>query len=356
MPTPPYNSGVTAIDPFLETTVAQRYEVRAFAHEEAMGRVYTARDTEAQRLVHLKVLGPQVASDARAFRRFGREITASFMVSHPNTVEVLDFGDDAGQLYLVMEYLKAHPLSDELVRGPLEPLRVAALAAQVAAAIGAAHQEAILHRNLCADNVLFLDNAVDGVAIKVRDFGMAKLEGADATEGGLTTANTRLGVAAYTAPEYISTGEFHVKGDLYALGAILWHALVGRPPYEGNIEQVLQAAMAGPPPAPSTLRDGIPDWLDALVVDLLATSPQDRPGAYKVVQRLEAGAGGALPTARCLPLDADGEPIADPAPPAPARGGMALVAVAAVAVAGVVLVGLVVIGLALCLVMLQVLL
>ena len=346
---------VAPTDPLLDTTVANRYQVRSFAYDEALGRVYTAYDSEESRLVHLKVLAHEFANDTRKFERFGREITATFMVTHPNTVEVLDFGEADGRLYLVLEFLAAHELSRDLIRGPMDPMIVASVGAQVAAAIGAAHQEGIVHRNLCPDNVLLLDNAVDGVAVKVRDFGLSKLESAEATEGGLTTANTRLGVAAYTAPEYMQTGNFHLKGDLYALGAIMWHMLVGRPPYEGAIDEVLNAAMAGPPPAPSTERDDIPDWLDAVVVALLSRDPADRPGAYKLVQRLEAGAGDSLKMPRCLPLDEDGQPIPDPEAEEEATGrtGKTLLVVVAVGLALIVLTGLLITASALSLLLFQ---
>jgi serine/threonine-protein kinase len=345
---------VAPTDPLIDATVADRYHVRSFAHDEALGRVYVAFDEQEQQLVHLKVLAHEFANDSRKFERFGREITATFMVTHPNTVEVLDFGEDDGRLYLVLEFLACHELSRDLLRGPMDPLVVASVGAQVAAAIGAAHQEGIVHRNLCPDNVLLLDNAKEGVAVKVRDFGLSKLESAEATEGGLTTANTRLGVAAYTAPEYMQTGNFHLKGDLYALGAILWHMLVGRPPYEGAIDEVLNAAMAGPPDAPSVHRDDVPDWLDAIVVDLLARDPADRPGAYKLVQRLEAGAGDPLKMPPLLPLDEHGQPIPEPEPEEAGNGrGMALLAVVAVGVAFVVVLGLVITAVALSILLFQ---
>lgn len=345
---------MSTVDPFIGTTLADRYEIREHAYEEALGRVYEAWDTQSGRLVQVKVLAPEFADDSAKFRRFGREITASFMITHPHTVEVIDFGDSDGMLYLVLEYLRAHEVSREVVRAPLDPLRVAAIVGQVAGAIGAAHQEGIVHRNLCPDTILLLENVVDGDYAKVRDFGMSKLESSEQTGGGLTTANERLGVAAYTAPEYLSTGEYHIKGDLYALGAVAWHLLVGRPPYEGDIASVLTDAMAGPPPAPGTQRDGIPPWLDQLVMDLLAPKPTDRPGAYKVVQRLEVGLEGPLPVGTILPLDAQGNAADPPAETSGGRRGLVAIAVAALVVcAGVLLAGVLVIGIALSILLLQ---
>jgi serine/threonine protein kinase len=340
-------------DPLLGTTVAERYEIREHAYDEALGRVYSAFDTTEKRLIHVKVLSPEFAADSSKFRRFGREITNSFMVSHPHTVEVLDFGEMNGQLYLVLEFLRFHGLSRDMVRGPMDPMIVAAVAAQVAAAVGAAHQEGIVHRNLCPDTILLLDNVADGIFAKVRDFGMSKLESVEQTNGGLTAANERLGVAAYTSPEYLSTGEYHLKGDLYALGAILWHMLTGRPPFEGDIAQVLTQAMQGPPPAPSTLREGVPPWLDELVVALMSKDPADRPGAYKVVQRLEAGLDGPVPVGRVLPLDANGDVIPDIEPPRDNRSTLAIAAVAIVILGGILVASVLAIGLVLSIVLLR---
>jgi len=345
---------VNTVDPFVGTKVADRYEIREHAYDEALGQVYVAWDTTDARLVHVKVLAPEFAEDSAKFRRFGREITASFMVTHPHTVEVLDFGDSDNMLYLVLEYLSAHEVSKELIRGPLEPLRVASIVAQVAAALGAAHQEGIVHRNLCPDTILLLDNVSGGDFAKVRDFGMSKLESAEQTGGGLTTANERLGVAAYTAPEYLSTGEYHLKGDLYALGAVAWHMLTGRPPYEGDIATVLTDAMAGPPPAPSTQREGVPPWLDALVVDLMARNPTDRPGAYKVSQRVEEGLDGPVIAGTILALDADGNAIVVPEAAGGGRRALVAMAVAALVLgAATLLVVVLVIGIALSILLLQ---
>ena len=193
--------------------------------------------------------------------------------------------------------------------------------------------------------------------VKVRDFGMSKLESAESTNGGLTTANTRLGVAAYTAPEYLSTGEYHLKGDLYGLGAVMWHMLTGRPPYEGDVAAILTRAMNETPPAASTVQPGIPEWLDRLVSDLLAHDPNDRPGAYKVSQRIEQGFDGDVPKGRLLRLDDQGRPIPE-LPVAAPRGNPQLLAAAAVAVvllAGAVGAAVLIIGVALSILLLQVL-
>ena len=341
-------------DPLIGARVAQRYEIRTFAADEALGRLYDAWDTEAARPVHIKVLSPEFAADSSRFRRFGREITSTFMVSHPHTVEVLDFGESDGQLFLVLERLVARPLGRDMARGPLEPTRVAAIVAQAAAAIGAAHQEGIVHRNLCPDTLMLLDHTVGGDIVKVRDFGLSKLEADENTQGGLTTANERLGVAAYTAPEYLKSGDYHMKGDIYALGAVAWHALVGRPPFEGDVAAVLARAIQAPPARVSTLRADVPDWLDALVADMVAADPNDRPGAYKIVRRIEAGLGAAMPTPTALALDAAGVPIAAPASGAGAdRRWLWLAAVTLAALALVIGLSVLVIGVLLSILLLQ---
>ena len=263
-------------DPLLGTTLAERYDIRSHAYDEALGRVYKAFDAQQSRLVHVKVLSPAMANDAAAFQRFGREITASFMVTHPHTVEVLDFGDAEGMLYLVLEYINAHEVSQEVVRGRLDPLRVAAILGQIAGAVGAAHQEGIVHRNLCPDTVLLLENVADGDYAKVRDFGMSKLETNEET-GGLTTVNERLGVAAYTAPEQMRRQQPVPQTDLFALGVVLYELLVGRPAFDGaDAVEVGQKIITGSYTPLSEVMTGAPELLGQLLDEMLAIDIAER--------------------------------------------------------------------------------
>lgn len=317
-----------------------RYELLRELGVESLGRVWAARDRQAGKLVQVKILTADpgargVPVDTVRFRRFAREITASFMVTHPNTVEVLDYGDQDGLQYLVLEYLVARPLSDELAKQPgrLEVPRAAAIAAQVVNAIAAAHQEGIVHRALSPVNVLLLDNVDTAAAaspagstdagdatlpvmdyVKVRDFGMSKLDPAegDGDDGDgesdveVTATGIRVGDAAYMSPEYVASGVFHPKGDLYATGVLLFQMIAGRTPFQGDGQALLDAQVSAAPPRLRDLAPDVPEWMDALVDDLLSKDPDARPGVHSVIARLEDGVEQRLVVPALLPLDADG--------------------------------------------------
>lgn len=309
------------------TRLADRYELVAVVGDELLGSVYRARDARDGGWVAVKILDPELTDNREKFGRFGREITASWAIVHPNTVEVLDWGRTDELHFLVMAYHPARTLAQELERsGPLSVARAASIAAQIASAIGAAQQEGIQHRGLAPGNVLLLDNAATGDFVKVRDFGLSKTEKAD-DQTFLTTATTQIGYASYVAPEYIRTNKAHVKGDLYGLGAILFAMLTGRPPYEGDAVEVVTRQVSEDPPRVRQVAPAVPAWMDELVASLLSREPHERPGAYKVIGMLESGMGRRLEPPRLLPLDDEGRPIEDrgAAPWAVAAGAALLV-------------------------------
>jgi serine/threonine-protein kinase len=211
---------------------------------------------------------------------------------------------------------------------------VAAIAAQVATALGAAHQEGIVHRALSPENILLLSNSIDADFVKVRDFGMAKLnedlpDGAEAEdEAGpeVTATGLRVGDPRYMPPEYISTAKYEAKGDIYALGGVLYHILTGRPPYIGTRSQMLSQHVSARPPLPGQLAQGIPDWLDQLVIELLGKAPDRRPGVHKIVARVEDGLGHRLALPDLIPLDSEGR-VPAPAASSPQRLPWPLIAV-----------------------------
>lgn len=295
-------------------TIAGRYEILGPHGDEALGRVWSARDRKNGRLVLVKVLTPELAADPERFGRFAREMTATFAVTDPNTLEVLDYGDDHGAHFLVLEYVAGTPLTEVLAEGPLSPDRCARIAAQIARALGAAHAEGVVHRSLSPDTVLLLDNAIDGDFVKVRDFGLSKLlqpVALAATPGlaEITDSSMRLGDARYMPPEYIVQGEFGPKGDLYALGALLFHMLTGEAPFVGSRRDMLARHVSGAVPRPSERAPDVPGHLDRLVVALLDKAPERRPGVHDLLTRIEQGLGGPVALPTLAPLDARGRAI-----------------------------------------------
>jgi len=320
----------------LGLTLSERFLVQEKVGEELLGSVYLATDQQTGDTVHVKVLHPHLATNKEKFARFGREITATEMVKHPNTVKVVGWGQHLEMRYLVLEHVLARPLAEELEKGPMPPHRAAHIAAQVAAAVGAAHQEGIVHRNLSLHNVLLLDNAASGDFVKVRDFGLSKLDTTDADDNAthLTQAGARVGNTHYMAPEYIEANKVHPKGDVYAVGGLLYHMLTGSPPYEGRAGDVLASHVDSPVPSPSEARPGLPPWCDELVHQMMAKKTKDRPGAYRVPSMLEDAVGQSLAAPKLLRVSADGTVQRPSKAPMVAMGvaGALMLAVAAVLV------------------------
>lgn len=319
----------------IDTILDERYQILRDLGEESLGRVFVARDLgEGGRLVQVKVISPSIGADEETFARFGREISASFMVSHPNTVEVLDYGQQGELRYLVSEFLAAVPLAKALQDGVFSVERAAQIGAQVATAMAAAHQEGIVHRALSPDTVLLLENSRSGDYVKVADFGLSKLSD-DEGDSDVTRADVRVGSPAYMAPEYIDEGVFDPKGDLYALGCLLFELASGQPPYVGDPSTILRLQVEGAPPRLSTRVDGVPEWFDTLIADLLSKEPSARPGTHQVAQRLEAGLGRTLQPPALWPLDADGQ-VQRPEAPEPGPPVARIAGIAAVVLLGVV--------------------
>ncbi|MEM6927522.1 MAG: serine/threonine-protein kinase [Myxococcota bacterium] len=254
----------------LHRVVGGRYLLERDLGPSSVGRAFLARDRQHDRLVHLRLVDDQSGHDVVAFARLGREIATSFLVVHPNTVEVIDYGETPRERFLVSEHLDAITLRELLrVEGPQPAARVARIGLQVASALAAAHQEGIVHRGLAPETVLLVRDETGDVA-KVRDFGLAKIDdGQDVTRTGV-----RVGHAPYLPPEYLTAGQFTPKGDLYALGCLLAELLVGREAAAG--EGIVLAAPLTPPA------------LLAVIDALRAPEPTDRPGIHAVIDRLHS--------------------------------------------------------------------
>ena len=191
--------------------------------------VWRAFDENLARTVAVKLLHPHHATDPTVVERFERESRAAAQLNHPNVVRIYDTGREDELVYLVMEHVDGPSLREVMrSRGQLDPATVAALGEQVAGALGEAHTNGLVHRDVKPANILL---AADGT-VKVTDFGIAKaLSGADAT---LTTPGTVVGTAAYVAPEQLEDGDIDARADVYALGVVLHECLTGRPAFSGD--------------------------------------------------------------------------------------------------------------------------
>ena len=245
----------------------------------------------------MKLIRPGVVTDPREMQRFEREVRLTARLSHPNTVEVYDYGrTEDGTYYYVMEHLKGLSL-DELVDrlGPLPPGRVVYLLRQVCGALREAHAAGLIHRDIKPSNIFAARPGGLGDVAKLLDFGLV-LPAAILGETTLTGEREILGTPLYMSPEQAKGGhKLDERSDIYSLGAVAYYLLTGRPPFQANGRTAVLIAHAREPvEPPSRVRPGIPEDLERVVLRCLAKPPDQRfPDAEALEQALGACACAA---------------------------------------------------------------
>jgi serine/threonine protein kinase len=263
-----------------------RYEIVRPLGAGAMGVVFEARHRELGKRVAVKAMRTDVAGDADLIARFRQEAQAASAIGHPNIVEVFDLGTAAGSLFMVMELLPGQSLAELLAREPLlTPERAGRISAQVLSALAAAHRQGIVHRDLKPDNIFLVKREDDAEFVKLLDFGIAKiLAAADERRvpAGQTPKPTQYGIVMgtpqYMAPEQARglPGIDH-RVDLWATGCVLYEALCGRTPFEGDTyNQILGAIIDGYFPRPSDLRPAVGPALEGVLLKALAHRREHR--------------------------------------------------------------------------------
>ncbi len=247
------------------------YEVESFLGRGGMGVVYLARHQGLNRKVALKRLQESRQEDPGHVARFRREAAAAARCQHPNLVQIHDIGEHAGELYLALEYVAGGHLGRALAGEPQPPRKAAELVETLARAIDHAHAQGVIHRDLKPANVLLTP---DGQP-KITDFGLAKLRGSTTD----TEVGTVVGTLAYMAPEQVQarSGDIGPRTDIHALGAILYEALTGRPPYRAETpERILHAILSEEVMPPSARQPGVPRDLEAICLKCLEKEPARR--------------------------------------------------------------------------------
>lgn len=239
--------------PDLPVLGADRFEIQERIGAGGMGTVYKAVQKSVGRLVAVKVLSSEYASNAAGVARFVREATVVSRLVHPNIVSMIEFGrDPEGNLLLVMELLEGEPLRQTLRRERrLPPWRAVQVAMQVLAALRVAHAAGVVHRDLKPENI-FITNVDGADHAKVLDFGVAKMLSHEV--GNETTAGSLVGTLKYMAPEQIAGDPPDARVDLYALGVLLYEMLGGALPYEHKERVALLRAILNDPPVPLSRR------------------------------------------------------------------------------------------------------
>ncbi len=257
--------------------VEGRYRIIKTLGEGGMGTVFLAEHALIKRRVAMKILHPELATDAHVIERFMNEARAAGTLGHPNIVESTDMGFTHNHVpYIVFEYLEGTLLTDEIYRvGGLPVRRAVRIAQQIASALQAAHNASIVHRDLKSDNIFLTDkdDALDHV--KVLDFGISRFLEADDED---TRRGMVMGTPEFMAPEQITDPDsVDRRADIYALGVMLYEMLEARRPFPSDTDpRALLHRIVHEEPPPLQ-REGIPDALGEMILDkLLAKSPADR--------------------------------------------------------------------------------
>jgi serine/threonine-protein kinase len=271
--------------------LADRYELQELLGRGAMGEVWRARDHLLGRAVAVKLLHAAEREDAERFRL---EAQISARLNHPNIVSMYDFDSRPDQPHLVMELVVGWTLAHERsLRGALDPAEAAAITAQAAAGLHAAHQQGVVHRDVKPANVMLTTDRT----VKIADFGIARF--AEEAASGLTATGKIIGTADYLAPERALGRPAQPASDVYSLGCVLYELLTGRPPFKGATSlAVVQQHVSVLPAPPARLRPDIPQPLSDYVLHMLAKDPAQRPTADQAAAWLAAQSGTSRPAER----------------------------------------------------------
>jgi len=301
-PSRPHRAG-TALE--RGTTIADRYRLEAPIASGGMATVWRATDTVLTRPVAVKVLHAHLAADPEFVARFRREAVAAARLAHPAIVAIYDTSDDPESI--IMELVDGHTLRDELdKRTFLPPGEAVAIASSICQALEVAHKSGIVHRDVKPANVLLSS----GGQLKVADFGIAKAARSTQDDDDhlpdLTAIGRMVGTAKYLAPEQVSGGEIDARTDVYAVGALLYEMVCGRPPFTGDNDlAVATARLHGPPDRPRTVLRTVPPRLDEIIMKALSLDPDRRhPSASALWADLQS-----------CPVDDDAVVMAPPPPP-----------------------------------------
>ncbi len=257
-------------------TLGGRYQLTDRIAIGGMGEVWKARDQVLGRVVAIKILKEEYTGDPGFLNRFRAEARHTALLSHPGIANVFDYGEEEGSGYLVMELVPGQPLSAIIERDrTLSPERTLSVIGQTSAALSAAHEQGLVHRDVKPGNLLIMP---DG-KVKITDFGIARI----ADQVPLTQTGQVMGTAQYLAPEQATGQQATGSSDIYALGIIGYEVLAGRRPFSGESQIAIALAQVNdtPPPLPTS----VPAPVRALVMSMLAKDPAGRPANADALTR-----------------------------------------------------------------------
>jgi hypothetical protein len=254
------------------------YEIVSPIGSGGMGKVYRAHDVRLDRAVAVKILSDCLSQDTQLMHRFHLEARAVSRLNHPHICTLHDVGHQAGIDYLVMEYLEGETLAERLRKGPLPLHQALEVSIDIAGALDHAHQRGVIHRDLKPGNIVLTKSGA-----KVLDFGLAKVQTADAAEGlsqrGLSVSGEGpiMGTLQYMAPEQLEGKAIDCRADIFAFGAVMYEMVTGQTAFEGESWVGLTAAiLKGDPKTGSKYRALSPPMLDRIVGKCLSKEPIER--------------------------------------------------------------------------------
>src|SRR5215510_14358032 len=268
-----HDSNITTIVSLVGQEI-ETYQIEKLLGLGGMGEVYLARDTKLDRMVALKILPWHLVTDVDRLGRFQREARALSSLNHPNLVTIYEVGEAKGVHFIAMELVEGKTLSS--LRDKLSLKELLSIVAQVAEALGAAHQSGIIHRDVKPDNVM------------VRDFGLVKLAEVEPVPGapGNTQRGVAMGTLAYMSPEQASGEPIDHRTDIWSLGVVLYELATGRKPFSGETRQVtINAILSGQPESATTIDSNLPLELDRILNKAL---DKDRELRYQTASDFRA--------------------------------------------------------------------
>jgi eukaryotic-like serine/threonine-protein kinase len=315
----PRGEGWALMSAAMEPAQLGRYVIQSELGRGAMGVVYKALDSVLERAVAVKTVNISLEREHadKYEKRFYQEAKAAGGLNHPNIVTIHDVGKHGEVVFMAMEYIEGVELRTLIGEGrPLRVSQALSIAAQVAEGLAYAHQRGVVHRDIKPANIMVVANG----PVKITDFGIARMRGT----GDLTQTGMLLGSPKYMSPEQVIGKRADHRSDIFSLGVILYEMLVGAAPFNGeNVTALMYQIVNFVPPAPSSVNDAVPQFLDLIVAKMIAKPVEERyQDAAEVAHDLRecerqlAGATPVDPAAatRTLPLKPAG---VAPLPPQP---------------------------------------
>jgi serine/threonine protein kinase len=271
------------------TTVDGKYTIERALGRGGTGTVYEAQHAVIGHRVALKIVNADRAQRPETLARFQREAKICGTIRHPNVGQIYDVGTHDGKPYMVLELHEGQSLAEVLAESVLPIPAILEIVLQVLSGLAAIHDVNVVHRDVKPDNVMLVRSISGDIVVKLVDFGISKVINTDISERTLTREGSILGSPDYMSPEQLRGQQVDVRTDLYAVGVLLYEAVVGSPPFDAeNLSDLMAAILRDPVQPPRELRGDCPAELEALILRALSREPAARfQSAVEMARQLE---------------------------------------------------------------------